>query len=125
MRGEKKVLLFGCGDPETVLRAAAAAHGCGAELSAVPRAGWALPLRDLAAGKTPPEGPAPAAAAVGPMVVLCGMEREVDTLLPALRSAGVTGPAAVLTETNGRWTPQHLYRELERERRRMQSRPPR
>ena len=50
-------------------------------------------------------------------MVLCGMEDQMDTILPALRQAGV-GPEclkAVLTPHNRNWDAVRLYGELMRE----------
>ena len=54
----------------------------------------------------------------GRMIVLCGVEDQLDDLLPALREAGA-GPdclKAVLTVHNKEWTPLALFEELNRER---------
>ena len=55
---------------------------------------------------------------VGPrqMAVLCGLDRHVDALIPALQKAGILCPKAVLTDTNRSWTPPALLAELHRER---------
>ncbi len=47
-------------------------------------------------------------------LVLCGLDDRLDEVLPLLRSAGAGKGClkAVLTETNGAWTPAMLYREL-------------
>ena len=50
------------------------------------------------------------------MLVLCGLDGELDALLPALRAAGAGCVKAVLTERNRSWTAARLYRELQRER---------
>ena len=55
----------------------------------------------------------------GKMLVFCGLERELDGLLAALRQAGVVCLKAVLTPDNRSWTPGRLYRELQREHRAM------
>jgi hypothetical protein len=56
------------------------------------------------------------------MLVLCQLEKQLDTLLPVLRSAGA-GPEclkAVLTPHNRNWNPVMLYGELLREHKEMQ-----
>ena len=53
------------------------------------------------------------------MLVFCGLDRELDALLVSLRQAGIICLKAVLTPNNRTWTPERLYRELERERRAM------
>ena len=57
---------------------------------------------------------------VGPrscgLTLLCGLDRHVDALIPALQKAGILCPKAVLTETNRSWTPPALLAELHRER---------
>lgn len=50
------------------------------------------------------------------MAVLCGLDRHVDALIPALQKAGILCPKAVLTDTNRSWTPPALLAELHRER---------
>ena len=60
----------------------------------------------------------------GRMVVLCGLDRKLEELLPALARAGA-GPdclKAVLTPYNRGWTPIRLHAELLRERQAMQGR---
>ena len=56
------------------------------------------------------------------MIVICGMEPQLDTLLPALSNAGA-GPdclKAVLTRHNRSWNALTLYTELLRERQALQ-----
>ena len=55
-------------------------------------------------------------ASGGQMAVLCGLDRHVDALIPALQKAGILCPKAVLTDTNRSWTPPALLAELHRER---------
>jgi hypothetical protein len=58
----------------------------------------------------------------GRMLVLCQLEKQLDVLLPVLRSAGA-GPEclkAVLTPHNRNWNPVRLYGELLREHKEMQ-----
>ena len=69
----------------------------------------------LAQGETGTAGLAPG----GKMLVFCGMERELDQMLGALRAAGIVCLKAVLTPANRDWTPGRLYRELEWEHRAM------
>ena len=74
-----------------------------------------LTLGQLAAGVSAPPDAAPVVLG-GQMAVLCGLDRHVDTLIPALQKAGILCPKAVLTETNRSWTPPALLAELHRER---------
>ena len=56
------------------------------------------------------------------MLVLCGLEGQLDELLPVLRRAGA-GPEclkAVLTPDNRNWTAMTLYSELLREHQKLQ-----
>ena len=58
----------------------------------------------------------------GRMLVLCGLEKQLDELLPVLRRAGA-GPEclkAVLTPHNRSWNAVMLYGELLREHKEMQ-----
>ena len=58
------------------------------------------------------------------MVVLCGLEDQVDCLLPALSQAGIGRDClkAVLTPHNRTWTAVKLYQELLREHQAMNGR---
>ena len=111
----KKILLFGFEDLRMILAVEAAARSFGAETAAVPRDCWGQTLGELAE-----KGPCPEAGtagdAAGQMLVLCGLDGELDALLPALRAAGAGCVKAVLTERNRSWTAARLYRELQRER---------
>ena len=78
----KKILMFGFRDLGEIMKIAAAAERCGAELQPVGRESCTLTLE-------------------------------------ALRQAGIVCLKAVLTPNNRTWTPERLYRELERERRTM------
>jgi len=55
----------------------------------------------------------------GQMLVLCGLEQNLEGVLAALRKAGVGLDClkAVLTKHNKDWTAVNLYRELREERR--------
>ena len=74
-----------------------------------------LTLEALSQGKTGGASSVP----IGKMLVFCGLDRELDALLVSLRQAGIICLKAVLTPNNRTWTPERLYRELERERRAM------
>ena len=104
----KKILMFGFRDLGEIMKIAAAAERCGAELQPVGRESCTLTLEALSQGKTGGASSAP----IGKILVFCGLDRELDTLLVSLRKA-------VLTPNNRTWTPERLYRELERERRAM------
>lgn len=60
----------------------------------------------------------------GQMIVLCGLDDQLDAVLKALRGAGVGTDClkAVLTEHNSTWDAVKLYGELAREHQAMQSR---
>lgn len=52
-----------------------------------------------------------------PMMVLCVAQEKLDSVLLALRNAGLPPICkAVLTQTNAGWTPVQLLTELQRER---------
>ena len=112
----KKILMFGFQDLGEIMKIAAAAERCGAELQPVGRESCALTLEALSRGKT---GGGTPAVPIGKMLVFCGLDRELDALLASLRQAGVVCLKAVLTPDNRTWTPERLYRELEREHRAM------
>lgn len=113
----KKILLFEFNDLPAILALKAAAEPFGAELVPVPRASYGQTMSSLAE-----KGPVPGNAG-GPlgqrMLVLCGLEKELDALLPALAAAGA-GPVclkAILTPHNRNWNAAKLFGELQRERR--------
>ena len=111
----KKILLFGFDALPEILTVAGLAKQYGGEAVPVSRESCGLTLGKLAQGETGTAGLAPG----GKMLVFCGMERELDQLLGALRTAGIMCLKAVLTPANRDWTPGRLYRELEREHRTM------
>ena len=111
----KKVLMFGFDALPEILTVAGLTKRCGAEAVTVSRESCGLTLGALAQGKTGAVGLAPG----GKLLVFCGLERELDELLAALRGEGIVCLKAVLTPANRDWTPGRLYRELEREHRAM------
>ena len=114
----KKILLFGFDTLPEILAVRAAAAPFGAEVAAVGRADRGKPLGVLAGLDDPTAASAAAGTGTGRMLVLCGLEEELDALLPALAKAGAGGCLkAVLTRHNRTWTADRLYGELEREHR--------
>ena len=122
-----KLLLFGFEDLPSILRVETAAEGCAAAVVPVGRRDYNTPLGILAGLDTERSGGQPSYAGGplgGRMMVLCGMEDQMDTILPALRQAGV-GPEclkAVLTPHNRNWDAVRLYGELMREHQAMMGR---
>ena len=116
---EHTILLFGFDSLPEILAAQAAAGPFGTEVRAVGPRDCGLTIGELAAGKTAPEGASPVALN-GRMAVLCGLEEQMNDLLPALRGAGVTCLKAVLTPHNRGWNGVMLYAELQKERRAFQ-----
>ncbi len=110
----KKVLLFGFETLPEILTVAGIVQQFGGETVPVAKENCGLTLEALAQGKTGRESGVPIG---GKMLVFCGLERELDGLLAALRQAGVVCLKAVLTPDNRSWTPGRLYRELQREHR--------
>lgn len=116
-----KLLLFGFDSLLNVLALEAAIRPFGVELVPVTRKDYNKPLAVLAGLDTAP-GPMSDYAGGslgGRMIVLCGLEKQLDTLLPALSQAGA-GPEclkAVLTAHNRGWSAVMLYAELKKERR--------
>jgi len=109
----KKILLFGFDDPPSILSVAAAGKSFDAEVVPVPRSSYHQTLGSLAErGPVPGEIGAPLGER---MLVLCGLEKELDALLPALPGC----LKAVLTTQNRSWTAGRLLGELQRERRRL------
>ena len=119
-----KMLLFGFESLLNVLALESAVGPFGVEMVPVARKDYNKPLAVLAGLDTAP-GPLPDYAGGllgGRMIVLCGLEKQLDTLLPALMQAGA-GPEclkAVLTPHNRGWTGVMLYAELQKERRAFQ-----
>ena len=121
-----RLLLFGFEELPTILAAAAAAGPFEAEVVPVARQDYNKPLAVLAgldddSGTLLPFNGGPLG---GRMVVFCGLEDRMDSLLPALRQAGI-GPdclKAVLTAHNRGWNALQLYQELLREHQAMNGR---
>ena len=119
-----KILLFGFDALLNVLALENAVKPLNVEVVPVVRADYnktlaALAGLDMAPGTVMPYAGGPLG---GRMLVLCGLEKQIDALLPVLRQAGA-GPEclkAVLTPHNRGWNPVMLYGELLREHREMQ-----
>ena len=121
-----KLLLFGFEELPTILAAAAAAGPYGAEAVPVARQDYNKPLAVLAGLDDDPGTLLPFTGGPlgGRMVVFCGLEDQMDALLPALRQAGI-GPdclKAVLTPHNRTWNAIKLHEELLREHQAMNGR---
>ena len=119
-----KILLFGFDALLNILALENAVKPLNVELVPVARADYNQTLAVLAGLDTAPGTAVPYAGGPlgGRMLVLCGLEKQLDALLPVLRQAGA-GPEclkAVLTPHNRGWTPVMLYGELLREHREMQ-----
>lgn len=115
-----KILLFGFEELPAILAVSAAVEPFGVEVVPVARADYGKTVSALA-GQNDGSGPA-APYAGGPlggrMMVLCGVEEQIQELLPALARAGA-GPEclkAVLTPRNREWSALKLFDELFRER---------
>lgn len=114
-----KILLFGFDSLLNVLALEKAIEPFGVELVPVGRTDYNKPLAALA-GLDAAHGtvmPYNGGAIGGRMLVLCGLEKQLESLLPALRQAGA-GPEclkAVLTPHNRDWNAVMLYGELLRE----------
>lgn len=119
-----KLLLFGFDSLLQILALEAAVKPFGAELVPVGRTDYTKSLAvlaglDTAGGPVQPYAGGPLG---GRMMVLCGLDGQLDELLPALNRAGA-GPEcmkAVLTPHNREWNALVLYRELSRERQALQ-----
>ena len=121
-----KLLLFSFEELPTILAAAAAAGPFGAEVVPVARQDYNKPLAVLAGLDDDPGTLLPFTGGPlgGRMVVFCGLEDQMDALLPALRQAGI-GPdclKAVLTPHNRTWNAIKLHEELMREHQAMNGR---
>ena len=119
-----KILLFGFDSLLNVLALEKAVKPLGVELVPVARTDYNKPLAALAGLDTMPGAVMPYAGGPlgGRMMVLCGLEKQLDGLLPVLNRAGA-GPdclKAVLTPSNRGWNVVMLHAELLREHREMQ-----
>lgn len=119
-----KLLLFGFESLLQILALEAAVKPLGAELVPVARTDYNKTLAVLAGLDTAPGPVQPYAGGTlgGRMLVLCGLDEQLDALLPALAKAGA-GPdclKAVLTPHNRSWNAVTLYAELLRERQAIQ-----
>ena len=104
----KKILLFGFDALPEILTAAGIAQRFDAEAVTVSREGCGLTLAALSQGQTAGGAGLPVG---GKMMVFCGLERELDDLLAALRGAGIVCLKAVLTHANQHWMLGWLCRE--------------
>ena len=116
----RKILLFGFDSLLSILALEAAVGPFGAELVPVARGDYNKSLAVLAGEDTQsaPLQPYAGFSLGGRMMVLCGLEDQLDALLPALNKAGA-GPdcvKAVLTPHNRGWNAVTLFAELQRER---------
>lgn len=120
----KKILLYGFEDLPSVLAVQAAAGPFLAEVETVWKENYQKPIGVLAGLKRDTGAPGSYTGKLGGrMMVFCGLDEQVDELLPALRQAGI-GPEcykAVLTQYNQEWDGLHLFSELEQERRTIQT----
>ena len=120
------VLLFGFDSLLSILAREAAVGPLGAEVVPVAKTDYNKTLAVLAGLDTAPGPVQPYAGGTlgGRMVVLCGLDGQLDAVLAALNKAGA-GPEclkAVLTPHNRNWNAVTLYTELLREKRAMQGR---
>ena len=114
-----KILLFGFEDLPAILAVSGAMAPFGAEVVPVGRADYGRSMASLAGLEDGPGVPYAGGPLGGRMLVLCGLEDRVETLLPVLAKAGA-GPEclkAVLTPHNRSWNALRLFKELSRERR--------
>lgn len=119
-----KILLFGFDSLLNVLALEKAMEPFGVELIPVAKTDYHKSLAVLAGLDTAPGAAHPGVSVPlgGRMLVLCGLEGQLDELLPVLRRAGA-GPEclkAVLTPDNRNWTAAALYSELLREHQKLQ-----
>lgn len=119
-----KLLLFGFESLLQILALESAVKPFGAELVPVARTDYNKTLAVLAGLDAAPGPVQPYAGGTlgGRMLVLCGLDGQLDALLPVLAKAGA-GPdclKAVLTPHNRGWNAVTLYAELLREHRAIQ-----
>ena len=119
---DKKVLLFGFEDLRSILAVQAALEPFHAELIPVAKTDYGKTLSVLAGledeASSDHDAQPVGGAIPGHMAVLCGLDEDLDALLPALSGAGAgeTCLKAVLTRHNRAWSATKLYMELSRER---------
>jgi hypothetical protein len=121
-----KLLLFGFDSLLNILALETAVKPFGVELVPVGRSDYNKPLAVLAGldASSSPVLPYAGGTLGERMIVLCGLEDQLDALLPVLKKAGM-GPEclkAVLTAHNRSWSAVQLYGELVRERQTIQDR---
>lgn len=110
------ILLFGFEDLPSIAAVGSVAEQFGVQLRPVMRSEYHMPLGVLA-GVSKTKGTAvPYAGGPlgGRMMVFCGLEKQLDNILTAVRQAGI-GPEclkAVLTDNNQNWNAVTLYGEL-------------
>lgn len=119
MRGT--ILLFGFEDLPSIAAMGGVAEQFGAKVVPVLRPEYNKTLGVLAGISQPKAALLPYAGGPlgGRMMVFCGLEDQLDDILPAVRKAGV-GPEclkAVLTAHNRDWNAVALYAELMNEHR--------
>lgn len=113
------ILLFGFDSLLQILALESAVNTMDVEVVPVARTDYNKPLGVLAGLDTDGNKTQPYAGGTlgGRMVVLCGLDKQLDEILPALNKAGA-GPEclkAVLTPHNRGWNALSLYAELLRE----------
>ena len=120
------ILLYGFDTLPEIMAVSQVVVPFGAEIVPVGRNGWGKSLGVLAGMDREEEAsPIPAGGAgMGRMLVFCGLDKELDKLLAALRQAdlGQNCLKAVLTSHNRGWNGITLYGELLREHRELQRR---
>ena len=112
----KKILLFGFDELPVILAVEEAAKPFDAEVVVVPRNSYGQTLSSLLE-----KGPIPGIQGLPlgePMMVFCGLNEELDDLLPTLPPNNWL--KAGLTPSNRGWNAARLFGELRRERRALQ-----
>ena len=119
------ILMFGFESLPEILAVVSVAKRFEADGVAVHRADYHQPLGALAGlDKKTEQQPYTGSALGGKMLVLCGLEQELDGVLDALRQGGIGTNClkAVLTPSNRKWNALKLYTELAEERRSFEKR---
>ena len=114
---EKKVLLFGFQSLLEIMSVSGAVKSVGAEVVNVPKTDYNRTISALARKNISLAQPYLGGPLGGRMMVFCGMNEDIEKVLPELRKAGIGTEClkAALTPYNWNWTPLQLFAELQKE----------
>lgn len=114
---DKKVLAFGFDTLLEIMAVTGAVKHVGAEVVNVPKADYNKSLSALAGKNISLAKPYLGGPLGGKMLVFCGMNEDIEKVLPELKKAGISVNClkAALTPYNWNWSAIDLYGELWKE----------